>query len=98
FGTGYSSLSYLNDLPADIIKIDRSFTRRVLTDSASHPVTEAVISMALGMNKSITVEGIESAEEASYFVKRHCQAAQGFYYYRPMPLEQLIEVVEQPTT
>jgi len=98
FGTGYSSLSYLSDLPADIIKIDRSFTRRVLTDSASHPVTEAVISMALGMNKSITVEGIERAEEAEYFAKRSCQAAQGFYYYRPMPLEQLIEVIEQETT
>jgi diguanylate cyclase (GGDEF)-like protein len=98
FGTGYSSLSYLNDLPADIIKIDRSFTRRVLTDSSSHPITEAVISMALDLNKSITVEGIENAEEAAYFARRSCQAAQGFYFYRPMPLEQLIEVINPATT
>ena len=44
--------------------------------------------MALGLNKSITVEGIENAEEAAYFARRSCQRHK-VYFYRPMPLEQL---------
>lgn len=89
FGTGFSSLAYLNKLPVDVLKIDREFTQSIYTDPASQTICKAIISMAHGLNKHIIVEGIETTEQADFFKRLGCMGLQGFLFYKPMPFQQL---------
>ena len=93
FGTGFSSLAYLNKLPVDILKIDREFTRTITTDSATQTICSAIISMAHGLNKTIIVEGIETVEQAAYFKQHGCMGLQGFMLFKPMPFDELKQLL-----
>ena len=83
-GTGYSSLALLHRLPAQRIKIDRSFVTRITEDSASRSVVEAVLLLADRLNQGVVAEGIESAEEAAMLLSLGCQIGQGFLYSVPV--------------
>jgi len=86
FGTGYSSLSYLKDLAVDAIKIDQSFTRAIGTDAVTVGILPQIIAIAHALNLRIIVEGIETIEQASYFVGgNQVIHAQGWLFGRPMP-------------
>ena len=63
FGTGYSSLGYLNTLPADAIKIDRSFVHNLGIVKTSHGVIQAIIQMARELNINVVAEGVETYEQ-----------------------------------
>ncbi|MGM0526293.1 MAG: putative bifunctional diguanylate cyclase/phosphodiesterase [Pseudomonadota bacterium] len=93
FGTGFSSLAYLSRLPVDIIKIDREFTRSIFTVPANQIITKAIIDMAHGLEKSVIVEGIETEQEAHFFTRHGCMGLQGFLFYKPMPFEQLKQLL-----
>ncbi len=67
FGTGYSSLSYLHDLQVDAIKIDRAFTRSIGTGSVVVAILPQILAMAQALKLAVIVEGVETAEQASYF-------------------------------
>ncbi len=91
FGVGYSSLNYLSNLPVDVIKIDRSLTRQILTSHKQHALLKAIVDMA-GINSlTVVAEGIETAEEEKMISASGVQYIQGFYYARPMPDAELID-------
>ena len=79
FGTGYSSLGYLNRLPFDELKIDKSFVDENLGEPGKGLVV-AVIQMARTLGLRVVAEGIETAEQAEFFQREHCDLLQGYYY------------------
>ena len=97
FGTGYSSLSYLHDLSVDGIKIDRSFTMAVGTGSVTVSIIPQILAMASALKLEVTVEGIETAEQADYFAASPLPLlAQGWHFGRPVPAAELHEMVLAP--
>lgn len=91
FGTGYSSLSYLYQLPADIIKLDRSFTQNLLTNAKQRKIVEMIVSTCNQIGKTVVIEGVETPEMAELFRQLGCDRVQGFYYAKPMPLAALLQ-------
>ena len=91
FGTGYSSLSYLKDLAVDAIKIDRSFTQVIGTDSVTVDILPQILSLAEALGLRVVVEGIETPEQAAYFAgSRRPILAQGWLFGQPVPIERLV--------
>ncbi len=85
FGTGYSSLAYLHDLAADTIKIDKVFTQAIGTDAITISILPQILSIAAKLGLNVTVEGIETDEQARYFAGAPVQVrAQGWLYGRPV--------------
>jgi EAL domain-containing protein (putative c-di-GMP-specific phosphodiesterase class I) len=93
FGTGYSSLSYLKHLPLDTIKIDRSFVSELTGDNANVAIVHAVISLAHGLGIDVVAEGIETAEQLARLRELLCDRGQGYFYARPLPADQLTELL-----
>jgi EAL domain-containing protein (putative c-di-GMP-specific phosphodiesterase class I) len=90
FGTGYSSLSYLWRFPFDKIKIDRSFMQgldRYSRDAST--VVRTIIALARELNMRVTVEGVETAEQAAFLSKFQGDQVQGFFYGRPIPASEV---------
>jgi EAL domain-containing protein (putative c-di-GMP-specific phosphodiesterase class I) len=90
FGTGYSSLSFLKRVPADILKIDRSFITGIADDAADRDIAAAIISLARALGRTVVAEGIET--EAQHEVVRGlgCQLAQGYLWSPAVPAEQVL--------
>lgn len=84
FGTGYSSLSYLRGLPIDIIKLDRSFVHDVPGRPDANKVVGAVIALAHALDLTVTAEGVETAEQASFLQASRCQYLQGYLFSRSL--------------
>lgn len=96
FGTGYSSLAYLHELSVDGLKIDKAFTQSVGTESVQMLILPQIFSLAAALGLQITVEGIETAEQAQYFRANPLPIlAQGWYLGRPMPAAMFLRVVEK---
>ncbi|HEU5332356.1 MAG TPA: bifunctional diguanylate cyclase/phosphodiesterase [Actinocrinis sp.] len=93
FGTGYSNLSYLRQLPAHIVKIDASFTAGLRAGRADSHVDEqivaALVTLAHGLGMTVTAEGVEDGEQAARLAALGCDAAQGWYFARAVPPDQL---------
>jgi diguanylate cyclase (GGDEF)-like protein/PAS domain S-box-containing protein len=87
FGTGYSSLSYLKNIPADRIKIDRSFVQDILEDADDLALVEGVVGLATAFNRTVIAEGVETDEHGLLLLRLGCEIAQGFGIARPMPAE-----------
>lgn len=85
FGTGYSSLSYLKSLPADCLKIDRSFVHDMLDDKGDLALVEGVISLAHVFQRSVVAEGIETPEHGVLLLRLGCDIGQGYGIAKPMP-------------
>jgi len=88
-GTGYSSLALLHRLPAQRIKIDRSFVTRITEDAASRSVVEAVLLLADRLGQGVIAEGIETPEQAAELLRLGCRLGQGYLYSRPIEPAQL---------
>jgi diguanylate cyclase (GGDEF)-like protein len=84
FGTGYSSLGYLDSLPADAIKIDRTFVNNLGRVKTSHGVIQAIIQLAHELNIGVVAEGVETSEQHAALKNLHCEFAQGFYVSEPL--------------
>ena len=97
FGTGYSSMSHLKNFPVDRLKIDRSFVKGVTTDPDDKAITMAVLSMAKSMHMGVVAEGVENVEQLEFFKTRLCEQVQGYYLSRPVPPEELVDLVKQFT-
>jgi len=94
FGTGYSSLSYLHKLPIRIIKIDQSFVTGFKYKSyANKAIVDAIIAMTSRMDLQCVIEGVETKDDADYFISKDVYAMQGFYYYRPISGDGLIDLL-----
>ncbi|KGR74573.1 GGDEF domain-containing phosphodiesterase [Ureibacillus sinduriensis] len=87
FGVGFSSLSYLQQLPFSEIKIDRSFINDI-NNSDMHAVVQTIVLLAEKLRMHVVAEGIETAEQYSILQKMGCKSGQGYYFHKPMPLEE----------
>ncbi len=95
FGTGYSSLSYLTQINIDTLKIDRQFVMEIQTSERSRLVTGAIIDLAKRLSLLVCAEGIENKEQWHYLMEHGCDHVQGFFFSKPVPLEDLLTT---PTT
>lgn len=93
FGTGYSSLTYLKRLPANLIKIDRSFITDIHKDLSNQSIVTMIIGLATSLKMEVIAEGVENMDELDYLSEIHCGQYQGYYFCKPVPLEQLIEKI-----
>jgi len=85
FGTGYSSLSYLQRFPIDTLKIDQSFTARMLEESGSGAIVKTLVDLARNLGMQTVAEGIEHAAQAQALAALGCDYGQGYLYARPLP-------------
>lgn len=95
FGTGYSSLTHIMKLPIDIIKIDRSFIKSIPDGTEETVITQNILSMAHDLNYKVVAEGIESQKQLDYLRELSCESGQGFHLCKPIPYEQLLEMLRQ---
>ncbi len=84
FGTGFSSLAYFKNIPADEVKIDRSFVRNMASDRDDARIVELVINLAHAFGKRVVAEGVESGETLDRLRELDCDLVQGYHVARPM--------------
>jgi diguanylate cyclase (GGDEF)-like protein/PAS domain S-box-containing protein len=89
FGSGHSSLARLRDLPVQVLKVDRSFLRRVPEDPGSTAIVVAVLELGTALGMTTVVEGVEDAAQLELLRRHGAPLAQGFLLGRPVPAEQL---------
>ncbi len=89
FGTGYSSLGYLQRMPIDHIKVDASFVKRMIENPGDARIVEAVVGLSQGIDKRVTIEGIESDDQLRFVRGLGAEEAQGFLFSRPLPRAQI---------
>jgi EAL domain-containing protein (putative c-di-GMP-specific phosphodiesterase class I) len=86
FGSGYSNLAYLRRLPVDALKLSASFIRELWPDGpADEPVISALAGLAHRLGLSVTVEGVETSEQADRLAALGCDTAQGWYFASAVP-------------
>ena len=91
FGSGYSSLSYLKRLPADILKVDRSFTKGLGLEVEDTAIVQTVVDLAHILGMEVVAEGVEVGEQEMLFQEMGCNFGQGFHFSRPLPPEEALE-------
>lgn len=93
FGTGYSSLSYLRKFPIDVLKIDQSFVRQISATPSETAIVSAIISMGRSLNLRVIGEGVETAAELAFLQAHQCDAAQGFFFSKPVPAKEFAKLL-----
>jgi EAL domain-containing protein (putative c-di-GMP-specific phosphodiesterase class I) len=93
FGTGYSSLSYLNKLPADLLKVDKSFIDQMNATDSTRQYVAAIISIGHIMNMDVIAEGVEEEEQMETLRNIGCDFIQGLIWGRPLPPEEAEKLV-----
>jgi diguanylate cyclase (GGDEF)-like protein/PAS domain S-box-containing protein len=93
FGSGYSSLSYLQAFPFDKIKIDRAFVINLGRNPQSAAIVRAVIGLGHGLEMSIVAEGVETQEQLGFLADQGCDAVQGYFIGKPLPIGQYAALV-----
>ncbi|WP_088279590.1 EAL domain-containing protein [Ideonella sp. A 288] len=93
FGTGYSTLTYLKRLPVQVLKIDRSFVKNMLTDAQDRAIVEGVVSLARTFDCTAVAEGVETPAQARMLLDMGCEIGQGEGIAAPMPAAQVAEWV-----
>jgi diguanylate cyclase (GGDEF)-like protein/PAS domain S-box-containing protein len=94
FGTGYSSLDHLREMPADILKIDRSFVAGMAANSPDSALVAAAVAMGRALEMEVVAEGIETSEQVADLRELGCRLGQGFLFARPLPPEELDGLLE----
>lgn len=89
FGTGHSALIYLERFKLDYLKIDRGFVNSIGLETVTSPVLDAVLTLARKLSMTTVAEGVETPEQAKWLIDRGVNYLQGYYFARPLTLEQL---------
>ncbi len=97
FGTGYSNLSHLKRFPIDVLKIDQSFVRDLTVDEDDAGIVTAVIGMGKSLHMRVVAEGVETREQLEILQEHGCPQGQGYYFCRPVPAEELVQLLESDT-
>lgn len=95
FGKGQSNLMYVVEMPVSIIKLDYDMSKAFFNTPKAKQVVRAVVSMAHGMNLKLVAEGIETAEEIDGMYKENIDYIQGYYYSRPLPMNEFLAFIEK---
>jgi diguanylate cyclase (GGDEF)-like protein/PAS domain S-box-containing protein len=93
FGTGYSSLAYLRQFPFDTLKIDRAFVRELVTQHDARAIVRSIVELAAALGMSTVAEGVEEPAQYELLRRAGCAGVQGFLIARPMPIEQVGELL-----
>ncbi len=95
FGTGYSSFAYVKQLPANTLKLDRTFIVDVVDNPQAAIIATAIIEMANALGKTVVAEGVETMQQAQFLRRYNCARAQGFVFSAALPPEQIPEFVRE---
>src|SRR5690606_26814280 len=96
FGTGYSSLSYLKLFPINTLKIDQYFTRNIHIDAKDAALVDTIIRMAHNVGLNVIAEGVETDEQLEFLKVRECDQAQGYFFNKPLPAEDIERLYKLP--
>jgi len=91
FGSGYSSLNMLRNAPVDTLKIDRFFLDEIMSTSRGRIIVESSVRMAKQLGLLVVAEGVETLEQVEFLSGIDCDYAQGYYYSRPVPVNEFEE-------
>jgi predicted signal transduction protein with EAL and GGDEF domain len=94
FGTGYSSLAYFKNIPADELKIDKSFVMKMLHDNGDRKIVRAIMELAKSFGLKVTAEGVEDAATALALAELDCDTLQGYHYSPPLPNAKFVAWLE----
>lgn len=95
FGSGYSSFNLLKDMPVDELKIDKEFLESTSDSERSRYIIEQIVHMAHGLNIKVVCEGVETKEQVEFLREINCDIIQGYYFAKPMPMDQFEEYLLQ---
>jgi diguanylate cyclase (GGDEF)-like protein len=95
FGTEYASMSYLKHMPIDKIKIAMPFIQGLDISEKDKAITKAIIILAKNMGMSVIAEGVETQTQHDFLMQKLCDEMQGFYFYRPMSVENMEDILYQ---
>ena len=95
FGTGYSSLAHLKRFSVNTLKIDKSFVREVDFSTTDAAIASAIIAMGNSLNLSVIAEGVETQSQYDFLKLNNCDQVQGFLFCRPLPPDELIELLHK---
>ncbi len=94
FGSGFSSLNLLKTLPIDILKLDKDFFMYNVMDEKDKIVITNIINLAKGLGLKVISEGVETMDQARFLKENHCDMVQGYFFYKPMPMEELEKLID----
>lgn len=94
FGSGYSSFSTLHNYDFDILKIDMGFVRRIEESDKTKSIIDSIVKMAHQMDVRTIAEGAETREQVEFLREKGCDYIQGYYFYKPMPMEDFAAVLD----
>ena len=95
FGTGHTTFHYLKHFPLDTLKIDKSFTQGIASDTKDAAITQALLVMAHRLHLNVMAEGVETEAQMSFLGNHRCDEVQGYLFSRPLPADELLHVLEQ---
>ncbi len=95
FGTGHSNLLQIQNIPATEIKIDKSFVQSAMSNSAAMATVEFSIRMGAKLKMKSVAEGVEDVAQVSYLKELGCDLLQGYFYSKPIPIEDLITWISE---
>lgn len=95
FGTGYSSLGYLQQIPIDILKIDRAFINDIDHSPSAQCILNAIMDIANGLGFEVVAEGVETKSQLQLLQHKQCHIIQGYYYSKPLPFNEFINYVNK---
>ena len=98
FGSGFSSFGMLQDYDFDILKIDMSFIRKIGENPKTKSIVHSIIGMAHEIGIKTVAEGVETEEQVSFLRQSGCDYIQGYYYSKPVPIDQFEEVLREKST
>lgn len=96
FGTEHSSLSRLRDMPAEVLKIDRSFIDGLSSEAGDTAIVSSILSLAFAMGKHTIAEGVEKEEQAAALLRMGCEVAQGYFFSRPVAADRIASMLTSP--
>ena len=95
FGTGHSSLTWLRRLPADFLKVDKTFVSGLGTDPGDTAIVRAVLDLGQALGLTTVAEGVETPEQLAVLRELGCDWAQGFYLARPGQPETVTRLLKE---
>ena len=92
FGSGYSSLNILKDVPIDILKLDILFSKEIGKSEKAENIIRSVVNMATLLKLPIVIEGIETSKQVDFYKQIGCEILQGYYFSRPLPINDFMNL------